>query len=162
MGKSQYTSCFTLQFLTRGRPIHSEISLARSFDEPGTGGSFDVDAHTSNNHLNLNFRSSPVDSQLDVKGRTSNGPASVTLHSAFEGKYHADTSNARAELVKADMEDPSGEGRTRVFDESLQKAVFRHSEIEGVVFWDDEDNSDKASQGSVKLSSSNKGVTLVI
>ncbi|EIW80932.1 hypothetical protein CONPUDRAFT_123715 [Coniophora puteana RWD-64-598 SS2] len=150
------------QARTSNGPIHGELNLARSDDELGTGGSFDVDAHTSNHDLNLNFHSSPVDSSLDVKARTSNGPASVTLHSAFEGKYHADTSNARAELVRTEVEDPSGNGRSRVIDESLAQGTFRRNAIEGVIFWDDEDNSDKADKGSVKLSSSNKPVTLII
>ena len=148
------------QAKTSNGVIHGEVNLARSIHELGSGGSFDVDAHTSNAQLDLNFLSTPLDSHLDIKAHTSNGPASVALHPAFEGRYRVDTSNARAELVRTDTEDPSGNERTRVIDESLRD--FRRTKLEGVVFWDDEDNSDKAGRGSVELSSSNKPVTLIV
>ncbi|EIW78782.1 hypothetical protein CONPUDRAFT_138151 [Coniophora puteana RWD-64-598 SS2] len=139
--------------------LHSFINLARFADAPSSGGSYSIDTRTSNGGLALNFGSSPVDSHLDVVAWTSNAPASVVLHPAFEGRYHADTSNAGATLMRTNTKDPSGKGRERVIREDVG---LRQTEVGGVVFWDDEDSSDKADKGSVRVSSSNKLVTLVI
>ena len=135
--------------------IHSSISLI-SLTEDGTGGSFNVDAHTSNGPIDISFPTAPVDSILNFDAHSSNSPVHAFLHKTYEGTYDLKTSFFAKAALDYDngVEDPAGKGRHRVVETySVGKGT-----ASGKVTWRDAQAT--LETGSVKLSSSNAGVSL--
>jgi len=108
--------------------IKSSISLVSS---KTTNGSFNVNATTSNQPLMLNYDTSPVDSILHSRARTSNSPATVSHHSAFEGTIALQSTIFPPSIDKREVEDPSGQGRHR----SLEISRVARGVLAGVVYW---------------------------
>jgi len=113
---------------TSNGPIDSSISLTSSNTR---NGSFNVYATTSNQPIKLNYDISPVDSILHSRVRTSNSPATVSHHSAFEGIISLSSTIFSPGIDKKNVEDPSSQGRHR----SLK--AFRPSRgvVRGLVYW---------------------------
>ncbi|KDR84319.1 hypothetical protein GALMADRAFT_237095 [Galerina marginata CBS 339.88] len=144
----------TLEARTSNGPLHADISLTSA---SGTGGSFDITTTTSNSPLRVTFSDSPVDSRLSLKASTSNSPATVSLHPAYEGTFTVQTSLFGPTLRrKSDVEDPSGEGRERnVKFGSIGKGP---RVLTGEVYWDEK----RKDEGAVSVRTSNSPVVLEI
>lgn len=111
---------------TANAPLHARVSLTTA---SGCAGEFGVDVQTANAPLTLTYVNSPVYSQLNSKARTTNGPAAVHLHSAFEGSF-AISSFIGPSLEQHRVEDPTGKGRER------QVTISRsRGHIQGSVHW---------------------------
>ncbi|KAJ7342449.1 hypothetical protein DFH08DRAFT_963201 [Mycena albidolilacea] len=74
----------------------------------GRGGPFIVSGTTSNGALDLSVPTSPVGNELSLTARTSNEPAAVRLHGAYEGTFSVATSNFGSQVRRVDEE---GDGR---------------------------------------------------
>lgn len=115
-------------------------------------------ARTSNAPLELSFTESPVDSILLLDAETSIGPATVSLHPAYEGRYTAATSFQRPSiLIDYDVEDPAGKGRER----HVRSLINRGTIASGIVRWYDGD-VDKKLIGNVDVRTSLSPLTLRI
>lgn len=101
----------------------------------------------------LSFLNQPLSSLLYLESRTSNGRSDVKLHPAFEGKYALRTSNAQAQVLFEDVDDPSGEGRRR----HTEITKISGGVVTGNVYWGDERQSLKA---WAHVSTSNGGIVL--
>lgn len=136
---------------TNGR-ILSAVHLLRSH---ASGGAYAIEAHTSNNPLNLIVPSSPYSSFLRLDAHTTNSPSKITLHPAYEGSYSIRSSMIAPKVeYSGDVEDPSGQGRHRVHN---THRVTRGHLVEGSVRWGEE-GGEKG--GSVTLSTSNSPAVL--
>jgi hypothetical protein len=82
-----------------------------------SGGAFNVSAVTSNAHLAVEFPSQPVDSVLRLEATTTNSPASVWLHSAYEGLWNLMSTILPSSVDVHNVEDPSGRGRKRYVED---------------------------------------------
>ena len=133
------------------RRIDSTISLDSS---QSTGGSFNVNTRTSNKALSITYDASPFDSILRHKAQTSNSPATVHLHSAYEGPFSFRSSNIPPSIIDNHVSDPSGQGRPRSVN------IFRtRDHTMGKVYW----GSDKQLDGAnVDISSSNSRAQLIL
>jgi len=142
---------------TRNSPIRSSISLV-SLTEDQTGGSFDVAATTSNGPIDIIYPSAPVNSTLTFSGHSSNSPVHATLHKAYEGSFDLATSFWAQPSVRYDdgAEDPSGAGRRRI----VETSVVQKGHAAGRVYW--EGPGARKDAGSMKLSTSNAGISLVL
>jgi hypothetical protein len=120
--RSKYHSEFVLD-----RPIDSSISLSSS--QP-TGGSFNVSTRTSNSPLSVIYDASPLASILRHESRTSNGPATVNLHSAYEGSFYLQSSTVWPSISKKHATDPSGQGRRRIVQMFRARGL-----VTGEVYW---------------------------
>ena len=89
-----------------------------------------MNATTSNQPLNLKYDASPVDSILCSRVQSSNSPATVTHHGAFEGTVSLMSTILLPAIDKMDVEDPSGQGRHR----SLETRATMGT-VTGVVYW---------------------------
>jgi hypothetical protein len=132
--------------------IYSSISLTSS---KTTNGIFNVKATTSNQPLELNYDTSPVDSIVYSKALTSNSPASVSHHSAFEGKIALKSTIFHPSVDKKDVIDPSGQGRHR----SLEVLEAAGGVLTGVVYWGAER---KELRGFTQIISTNSPVHLQV
>jgi len=132
--------------------IYSSISLTSSMT---TNGLFNVKATTSNKPLELDYDKSPIDSIVCSKALTSNSPASVRHHSAFEGKITLKSTIFHPSVDKKDASDPSGQGRHR----SLQVFEGAGGVLTGVVSWGAER---KEVTGFTKVTSTNSPVHLQV
>ncbi|KII92128.1 hypothetical protein PLICRDRAFT_27375 [Plicaturopsis crispa FD-325 SS-3] len=140
-----------LRLKTSNAPIESEVHLLK---EKAAGGKYNVDAQTSNSKIYVGFPTSPVDSILHVDARSSNSPAIVSLHPAYEGTFVVQSSMIGPSLeYSRGVEDPAGKGRQRRLE---QRRVSRRGHIEGSVQWGDE----KKDAGSVSLKTSNSPAIL--
>ncbi|KAF9523869.1 hypothetical protein CPB83DRAFT_862232 [Crepidotus variabilis] len=138
---------------TSNGPIEGEFSLFSS--DKDTPGKFDVSTTTSNSHLSTKFVTAPVNSELHFAGKTSNGPATVVLHSTYEGKYEAITSNSFPITVRhnTDKDDPSGKGRKRAGSSQSGRGYAK-----GEIWWAEKEKKDL--QGEVTVRTSNSAVHL--
>jgi len=137
---------------TSNGPIKCDIEL----NSPSNNSAFNVVATTSNNYLNLAFPAHATSSLLFLEAHSSNGPAMVSLHPAFEGKYAITTSNARGDVqYDLGVEDPSGEGRPRHVDTKY----VRGGQTVGAVWWGEANNS---LRGYAHLTTSNSPATLIL
>jgi hypothetical protein len=143
----------TLVVRTSNSPLKASISLTSVAE---TGGSFTVNATTSNGPLAINFPASPVDSKLTLSAKTSNSPAAVCLNPAYEGTFDLHTTSWFTAEVKVDKEvvDPSGKDRKRNVD---IKHEIRGS-LSGSVNWEGEEGREV--EGVVDVSTSNFYVVL--
>jgi hypothetical protein len=90
--------------------------------------------------------------------RTTNGRADVRLHPAFEGNFGAQTSSAdEVILVKADVDDPSGQGRERKF-EDIRWDRSGLQGLRGRVGW----GTQEGKSGMVDVRTSGAPVVLVV
>jgi len=109
--------------------IHSDVSLLSSNT---TGGCYDINTETSNGVLEVQFPISPVDSTLRLEARTANAPATVVLHSAYEGAFSIHSSIFSPTLEEHPVEDPSGQRRRRIVERSRVGSGY----LEGRVRYD--------------------------
>ncbi|KAJ3508822.1 hypothetical protein NLJ89_g5547 [Agrocybe chaxingu] len=140
---------------------NARLDLAISLlteSESGTGGEYTVDGHTNNSPVRISFPTAPVNSTLVLTGTTSNSPATVELHPTYEGTVSLSTSSWFAAELRwdGDVEDPSGDGRRRLVDESNR----RRGVFEGAIHWVDGSGRkrDPATDGKVTVHSSNSPV----
>lgn len=133
------------------RQITSSVNLVSKL--PPTpyrqGGSFNVEANTSNARLTLDFPVAPIDSVLNIQGGTSNAKALVKLHPTWEGTFGLRTTNRMTHVDNPVRYDPTGQGRER------QVAWFgEYERSDGLATW-----SGKYT-GNINLQSSNEVVEL--
>ncbi|KAG1746394.1 hypothetical protein EDB19DRAFT_356087 [Suillus lakei] len=112
------------RFVVTYRPLDARVSLTTA---SGSAGEFGVDAQTANAPLTLTYVNSPVYSRLNSKARTANSPATVHLHSAFEGSFSVGSSIIGPSLEQHKVEDPAGEGRQRHVTTSRSRGQIRGS-----------------------------------
>jgi hypothetical protein len=67
-----------------------------------SGGDFVVSGTTSNGRLAIAVPGSPAGSKLSLAARTSNEPAEVHLHNAYQGSFDISTSNFKPEVKQVD------------------------------------------------------------
>lgn len=115
-----------LVMATTNSPLDARVSLTTA---SGYAGEFGVDAQNANAPLKLTYTNSPVYSQLNSKARTANAPATVHLHSAFEGSFSI-SSFIGPSLEQHRVEDPAGKGRERHVTTSRSRG-----NIQGSVRW---------------------------
>ena len=142
--------------------IHSKISL-RNTSPFHTGSSFSVSASTRNGALDLSFPEQPPDSTLTLTARTSNSPATVRLHPAFEGRFELATANGHLEFAPDEhAEDPARRGRTRSWALTERTMKVRR----GIVTWgspgDPDPGRDSSLRGRVSVETLNDGVKLQV
>lgn len=134
-------------------------STARS---QGTGGSFKIDAHTTNHPLDLKIATAPLSHTLDLTARTQNGALAVTLPRTYEGAFRVSTTNAQPVVrPREGAADPAGRGRARRV--ASGQAGSRNA-VEGSVVWEGgQDAGDVAhGSGSVTIATTNAGVQLLM
>ncbi|KAJ8592473.1 hypothetical protein M405DRAFT_812664 [Rhizopogon salebrosus TDB-379] len=136
-------------------PVDSRVSLTTAL---GSGGKFRVDAKTVNAPLSLSYGyvDSPLDSQLNCEASTLNAPATVHLHSAFEGSFTIGSSIIGPSLEQHRVEDPAGEGRERLITTS--RGTGR---IQGSVRWVGVEHSESG-LGSVQVSTALSPARLIL
>lgn len=108
-------------------------------------------ASTTNNALRLAFPKSPVDSTLKLSARTTNGPATVSLHPSYEGSFQLSSTQFLPKVVKHDVSDPSGRERQR----RVEYGSSSRTALSGKVSW-----SAKEGPGSVLVGTTNAYLTL--
>lgn len=136
--------------------IHSKVSLHTS-SPSGFGGSFGVSASTQNGVIDLSFPAQPADSTLTLFAHTSNSPATVRLHPAFEGRFELGTANGPV-TFNADEHaaDPAHRARRRswMITERTMKAW------RGVVAWGLLNDSRRDLKGWARVETLNDAVEL--
>ncbi|KAF8190898.1 hypothetical protein BJ912DRAFT_902997 [Pholiota molesta] len=105
----------TFNARTSNGPIDAAISLLTDSPRSG-GGTYTVTTSSSNGALQLQFPAQPVGAALRLIAATTNGPARVRLHPAFEGDFRLQSTAAAAVREGRGVEDPSGAGRRRLVD----------------------------------------------
>jgi hypothetical protein len=134
-----------------GRPLDAQISLFNATTIPGR---FKASTTTTNSRLQVHYLAHAVDSVLDHVAHTTNSPASVYMHPAFEGTFHGRSTNMPARLEIPDFKtDPAGRGRSRQVENLKQSS----REFSGKTYWG---SSDKRKLGSVDVSTTNSPVFL--
>jgi len=145
---------------TSNSVLLAELALL-SMHEDHTGGAFAVHARTSNSPLKINCTEQAPDARLALNAHTSNSPAHVRLHPAFEGTFKLRTSIFPAVVAgaDADVEDPAGRGRKRVVE---VRTIGRGSGIvHGDVEWVPQDDEVVApAAGKVEVSTSHSPLVL--
>jgi hypothetical protein len=136
------TSCFS--------KIDANVDLVT---HSGHGGIFDVETHTSNGHVTLEYTDMPINSILRSEARSSNAAMSVKLYNTFEGSFDVMTSNAAATLKELVVEDPSGQGRRRAVTQRRERY-----HIQGSTYW----SGSKEIEGHATVKTSNGRAELVI
>ncbi|KAG2137331.1 hypothetical protein BD769DRAFT_1437725 [Suillus cothurnatus] len=174
--KGHFNSGSSLKLITSNAPIQASVSLLN--EENGTvselkmitsngkidanvdlvthsghGGIFDVETHTSNGHVTLEYTDMPINSILRSEARSSNAAMSVKLYSTFEGSFDVMTSNAAATLKELAVEDPSGQGRRRAVTQRRERY-----HIQGSAYW----SGSKEIEGHATVKTSNGRAELVI
>ncbi|OAX40225.1 hypothetical protein K503DRAFT_687958 [Rhizopogon vinicolor AM-OR11-026] len=139
-----------LKMITSNGKIDAKVDL---ITHSGQGGTFEVEAHTSNGAVSLEYTDMPVNAVLKSETKSSNAGASVKLHSAFEGSFEVATSNAAAILKELPAEDPSGQGRRRAVSQRRDKFSAR-----GSAYW----SEGRQIEGRATVKTSNGRVELVI
>jgi len=136
---------------TNNAPIVANVSLLTSSSKATSGqsgGSYNIRTTTSNAPLNVSFPTSPVDSALEFYGSTSNNPAEISLHSAYQGSFSIATSLFGASvIIDHDVEDPSGRGRQR---NVVISGKHISNKASGEVWW----GKERTSKGNVHLETS--------
>ncbi|KAJ2918285.1 hypothetical protein MD484_g2129, partial [Candolleomyces efflorescens] len=136
---------------TSNAPLEANINLHASASRAKSHyPQYKVDTKTSNGKLDVYFQTSPSDSTLYYKGDTSNGPANVQLHSAYQGTFKVSTSSSwiRPELrVRENVPDPSGRERKR----EVQYTGLYKGELTGSVKWVGERDDKELEKGTVEV-----------
>ncbi|KAF8896712.1 hypothetical protein CPB85DRAFT_1229670, partial [Mucidula mucida] len=115
----------------------------------------EITTRTSNGALFVKLLEAPIDSTLNLDARTSSSIADVLLPDTYEGSYALTTSNSPVQVRnerESTIKDPAGKGRKR----SVVNRTSSKGTSAGNIFWD----SKAADRGTVKVRSSNGGVTL--
>lgn len=139
-----------LKMITSNGKIDANVDLVT---HSGHGGIFDVETHTSNGHVTLEYTDMPINSILRSEARSSNAAMSVKLYSTFEGSFDVMTSNAAATLKELAVEDPSGQGRRRAVTQRRERY-----HIQGSTYW----SGSKEIEGHATVKTSNGRAELVI
>ncbi|KAH0839428.1 hypothetical protein J3R83DRAFT_203 [Lanmaoa asiatica] len=134
-------------------PITSSVSLTT---ESGSGGNFVVKAYSSNGAIKLQYDEAPLRARLVSDVRTSNSPASVAMHPAFEGRYEVSTSNSRPIVRDTHPTDPSGAGRRRIVNRTTSRNT-----ISGMAYWGNE-GARRGGESASTVHTSNARVSLDI
>lgn len=142
-----------LVMATANAPLNARVSLTTA---SGYGGEFGVDAQTANAPFTLTYINSTVYSQLNSKSQTANAPATVHLHSAFEGSFSISSSIIGPSLEQHRVEDPAGKGRERHVTASRS---WGH--IQGSVRWAEAEHS-RGGTGFVQLSTALSPAKLIL
>ncbi|KAF9460719.1 hypothetical protein BDZ94DRAFT_1169062, partial [Collybia nuda] len=142
------TRVTSLKLSTTNNKLEANVNLVSSSK---TGGRYTTAASTTNAPLRLNFPASPVNSSLKLSATTSNSPASISLHPSYEGSFQLSTTQFLPELLRRDVEDPSGKGRER----KVSVDYVNRRSLKGSVSW-----SDNEGPGSITLRSTNAHVSL--
>ncbi|KAG1802961.1 uncharacterized protein HD556DRAFT_723787 [Suillus plorans] len=142
-----------LVIATANAPLNARVSLTTA---SGYGGEFGVDAQTANAPFTLTYVNSTVYSQLNSKSKTANAPATVHLHSAFEGSFSISSSIIGPSLEQHRVEDPAGKGRERHVTASRS---WGH--IQGSVRWAEAEHS-RSGTGFVQLSTALSPARLIL
>ncbi|KAF8525979.1 hypothetical protein BU17DRAFT_41231 [Hysterangium stoloniferum] len=126
------------------------ISTDAKADDPA---SFLVSTTTSNAPLAVTFPEAPSTRLspfyvLNLTGKTSNAPVSVTLHPTYEGSLSLSSSLFSPKVTTGSSSDPSGENRSRTV--AITKIVGKA--LEANVWWG---NAYTAQKGKVELKTSN-------
>ncbi|KAG9227349.1 hypothetical protein CCMSSC00406_0004112 [Pleurotus cornucopiae] len=108
---------------TSNGPIRSFISLLRD-KECSSGGIYSIKTTTSNAALGVDFPTAPVNSTLSLDSKTSNAPATVSLHPTYEGRFDLLSSLFTPVLEKSSADDPSGRGRERTIESHSSRGVL--------------------------------------
>ncbi|KAI0261284.1 hypothetical protein BC834DRAFT_830545 [Gloeopeniophorella convolvens] len=135
--------------------IEADLSLV-STSKSRTGGSFDVHARTTNQHIEVVYHESPVNSVLNFDASSTNSPVRALLDPAYEGTFSTETTNAAPVLDRSRVEDPSGLGRRR----SVVVTRLAKTKMQGNVKWVPE--SSRSHSGSAKLETTNDQVSLTV
>ncbi|KZP03104.1 hypothetical protein FIBSPDRAFT_769470, partial [Athelia psychrophila] len=138
---------------TSNGPIDSLVSLIST---ETTKGSFNVTTKTSNNYLKVDYQHTPVDSTLIHTARTSNSPAILNLHSAYEGLFSAESSVLKPNVGVHDPHgpDPWGKHRKRV----LEISYVDKTKAIGALYWGEKNWE---GNGSVDVTTSNSPATIM-
>jgi len=148
-----YNDPTKLVMKTSNGPVNAVLSLLSKHD---TGGTYDVSTETSNNFLGVTYDAASPGHTLVHRGRTSNAPATLSLHRAYEGPFALQSSNIPPNLkYDSDVEDPAGKGRTRWVE--IHQRV--KNVLSGAVGWGSDHSTGK---GSVDLQTSNSPAQLVL
>ncbi|KAG1723123.1 uncharacterized protein EDB91DRAFT_1255762 [Suillus paluster] len=152
--KGHFNSGSSLKLETSNGPIQAKIDAnVDLITRSGNGGIFDVQTHTSNGHVSLEYTDMPVNALLTSDTGSSNAAISLKLHSNFEGSFDVNTSNAAALFKELPVEDPSGQGRRRAVTQRQERYRLR-----GSAYWDES----KKTEGRATVKTSNGRVELVI
>ncbi|THH27813.1 hypothetical protein EUX98_g6377 [Antrodiella citrinella] len=146
-----------LTMSTSNGPLTSNIDLIT--DSPDhKGGAYIVKARTTNDPLTIGFPTSPSATHLTLSGKTSNAPATVNLHSRYEGAFHLQTSSSSSMFVhyKEGAVDPEGLGRDRVMDITRRT----RGALEGTTTWGR--NSVAKKWSDVEVKTTNGPVSLAV
>ncbi|KAI5123822.1 hypothetical protein M0805_009114 [Coniferiporia weirii] len=136
--------------------IDSTLNLHADSPSGGADSAFAAQAITSNARSSLAITQHPADAPLTVESKTSNSPARVALHPAFEGAFALRTSNSAARIDAAEhVGDPRGEGRVR----TVRTDRIGKGSAEGRVWWGEYAAGKK---GWVHVTSSNSQVELAL
>lgn len=117
-----------------------------------------VNTSTSNSRMQTDFWHQPADSTLIYHGSTSNAFAQAQLHTAYQGDFEIQTSNANPvlQVKEEDPVDPSGRGRRRRVD---TRSVGK-GRVTGSVEWVGRNSG--VGKGRVVLETSNSQAVLVL
>jgi len=118
---------------------------------------FDIVARTSNSPLTVSHLAMPVDAILHLDAQTSNSPARVDLHPAYEGTFVAQSSIFKPTVEASDVEDPANRGRKREVD--IRR--IHSGAVSGSVVWVPSENRD-GKAGDVVLKTSNSPARLTM
>ncbi|KAI0043762.1 hypothetical protein FA95DRAFT_1498100, partial [Auriscalpium vulgare] len=147
----------TVNLHTTNSVLEASLNLVAN-TKKGRGGAFSVEASTTNSPLNIATLDAPPDSVLHLTARTTNSPAVVRLHPAYEGSFTAVTTNFSPALDRLpDVEDPTGEGRPR----SVEIQSVRGRTLYGAVRWVPSHHKEGRA-GSVSVSSTNSPVKVTL
>ena len=100
-----------------------------------------------------------MDSTLTLSARTTNAPATVRLHPAFEGQFEIGTANGHLAFVPdKNVADPAHKGRSRSWmpSERTMKAW------RGLVTWGRINDPERDLKGWVSVETLNDGVKLQV
>lgn len=133
--------------------MSADVSLT-SRAQDATGGSFNVNARSSNGPINVNYRTIPVNAILNYNGATSNAMIRSQLHEAYEGEFLIKSSPWFAADVEMNesKDDPAAKGRTR----RLESRQVRRGVSEGNVWWEPRNKK----RGSVTIATTNSPAKL--
>jgi len=113
-------------------------------------GGYVIKTFTTNAPLDVKFEAAPASAPLYYYGGTTNAPTTVSLQPTFEGTFQlTSTVLAPSVVPNANVEDPSGNNRTRV----IATRRTGRFQLLGDVYWGQKDRHTPA--GSVEIQTSN-------
>lgn len=137
-------------------PIEAVFGLYQTSETAYYVTSYQISALTSNAPLQLSFPSQPASSLLSLDGRTSNAPACVSLHPAYEGSFRIHTSPYMplpTVGVDRSVPDPAGKGRQK----NVVMTQAGNGRVNGTVMWG---NGNQGFTGVVDVATSNGPISL--